>query len=143
VSGETGATGPVDVAAAATPAAWPIAGQPPDPTGAPGGEDPVASAGGATEAGATAETGGSLRERVGDVIDTVQERVGDAVDTAQGVVGGVVGIAVDRAQEVAGRAVDTLQERLDLEGSGARSNDAVEAEADETAGPRRDGEPTA
>jgi hypothetical protein len=73
---------------------------PADLTGAPPGEDPVASAGGATEAGATAEGGDSLRERIGDAIDTVQERI-------------------------------------DLEGSGARSNDAVEAEAEDPAGPRR------
>ena len=149
VSGESGTTGSADMGEAAASAMPPTedettipsgstgATEPAYQTGAPGGEDPVASAGGPTEAGATAEEGDSLRERIGDVIDTVQERVGDAVDTAQEVAGGVVGIAVDRAQEVAGRAVDTLQERLDLEGSGARSNDAVEAEAEDAAGPRR------
>ena len=154
VSGGTEATGPVGVAGTAAPATPPAAAEtttprggtgaaaPADLTGAPGGEDPVARVGGATEAGATAEEGNSFRERIGNVVDTVQERVGDAVDTAQGVVGGVVGIAVDRAQEAAGRAVDTVQERLDLEGSGPRSNDAVEAEAEDAAAPRRDDEPT-
>ena len=140
VSGTSEATGSVDMAEAAAPTPQPAAAAPADLTGAPGGEDPVASVGGATEAGATAEGGNSLRERIGDVIDTVQERAGDAVDTAQQVVGGVVGIAVDRAQEVAGRGIDTAQERLELEGSGPRSNDAVEAEAEDAAGSRREDE---